>query len=155
MSTTLFLAFLAAVATGFAVGTQGTFTSRAGGIVDPLRVSFFVHIGGTFSAGLLLGLVALRAGPGFTLGYSGPVIPYTYIAGTLGVFIIMGIAFAFPTIGLTAGQAAFLLGQMLIAIIVDTAGLAGRDGIPLDLRRIAGLVLLAAAAWLLLPRDTG
>ncbi len=154
MTTTILAAFLAAVATGFAVGTQGSFTSRASGYVDPLRVSFFVHIGGTLAAGMLLGMVALRMGPAFgAVGYSGPVVLYTFIAGTLGVFIIMGVAFSFPTIGLTAGQAAFLLGQMLVAVLVDSLGLAGREGIPLDARRIAGLLLLVVAAWLLLPRE--
>jgi uncharacterized membrane protein YdcZ (DUF606 family) len=38
---------------------------------------------------------------------------------------------------------------MLIGVVVDALGLAGAEAIPLDLRRILGLVVMAVATVLL------
>ena len=78
-------------------------------------------------------------------------VPVTVIAGALGIGIIGGVAFAFPRTGIAAGGASIILGQMTVAIVVDTFGWAGAEPIPLNLSRIAGLVILAVAIRLLLP----
>jgi uncharacterized membrane protein YdcZ (DUF606 family) len=53
----------------------------------------------------------------------------------------------------TAGVAAIILGQLLVSVIVDTIGWGGAEPIPLSLRHIVGLAIMAIAVYLLLPRD--
>ena len=74
------------------------------------------------------------------------------VAGAIGIGIVMGIAFALPRIGVAAGLAAVILGQLLVATVVDSLGWGGVAPIPLSLSRIAGLVLLLLATFLLLQR---
>jgi uncharacterized membrane protein YdcZ (DUF606 family) len=69
------------------------------------------------------------------------------------MLIVMGVAFSFPRMGLAAGVATVFLGQMLVGVLVDVLGRAGGEPIPLDLRRILGLVILAVALAFLLPRQ--
>jgi uncharacterized membrane protein YdcZ (DUF606 family) len=45
--------------------------------------------------------------------------------------------------GMAAGLAAVIFGQFVFGVIADTLGLAGLAPIPLDLRRIIGLAVMA------------
>jgi transporter family-2 protein len=74
-------------------------------------------------------------------------------AGALGVAIIAGAAYALPRIGIAAGLATIILGQMAIALLVDTFGWGGAPPAPLRLERLAGLGLLLIGTWLILPRQ--
>ena len=74
---------------------------------------------------------------------------FAIIAVTIGLFIVTGITLAFQRIGIATGIATVFLGQMLIGIVVDALGLAGGQAIPLDLRRMLGLVVMAIAVVLL------
>ena len=79
-------------------------------------------------------------------------IEIIFISGALGIVIIMGIAFSINLAGVTAGVAAVFLGQMFLSVIADTSGWGGVEAIPLDLRRIIGLILMGSSVFLLLPR---
>jgi uncharacterized membrane protein YdcZ (DUF606 family) len=76
----------------------------------------------------------------------------TLAAGALGILIIMGVSFSIQRAGMAAGMAAVILGQFLFGVVADTTGLGGLAPIPLDFRRIAGLVGLAISVYLLLPK---
>ena len=54
--------------------------------------------------------------------------------------------------GVVTGLAAVIVGQMFVAIIVDTFGLAGGQPIPISWVRVVGLALLALSTWMILPR---
>jgi uncharacterized membrane protein YdcZ (DUF606 family) len=71
------------------------------------------------------------------------------VAVTLGLFIVTGVTLAFQRTGVAAGIATVFLGQMLIGILVDAFGLAGAEAVPIDLRRLLGLVVMAVAILLL------
>jgi uncharacterized membrane protein YdcZ (DUF606 family) len=49
--------------------------------------------------------------------------------------------------------ASVLLGQLAFAIVVDTLGWGGGTPIPLNLSRLAGLLLVLIGAWLLMPKS--
>jgi len=74
------------------------------------------------------------------------------VSGLLGIGIIAGIAYALPKIGIAAGLSTIIAGQMAVAVLVDTFGLAGGQPIPLNWARIGGLGLLALGTWAILPK---
>jgi len=77
--------------------------------------------------------------------------PYWGTAGALGAGILVGMAFALPRLGIAAGLAGIILGQLLAGVVIDSAGW-GATRIPLASARLVGLALMAAGMVLLLPR---
>lgn len=71
----------------------------------------------------------------------------------MGIGIVIGVAFSFQRTGVAAGVATLFLGQMLIGIIVDSLGWSGGEPIPLEPRRMVGLIVMALAI-VLLVRET-
>jgi transporter family-2 protein len=74
-------------------------------------------------------------------------------SGGLGILIVIGVSFAMQYTGVTAGTAAVLLGQLLVSTIVDATGLSGQAPIPITWQRVLGLLVMALAIYLILPRD--
>jgi bacterial/archaeal transporter family-2 protein len=97
-----------------------------------------------------LGLMALHGAAFWQVPRT--AVTFALVSGTLGVFIILGVSYSMAAIGVTAGFAALILGQMVISTAADTTGWGGIEPIPLSLSRIAGLALLLVAVVLLLPR---
>lgn len=81
------------------------------------------------------------------------VIPISGVAGVLVIISVAGVAYAMPRVGITAGNMAMLLGQMTIAVLIDTIGVGGYDKVPITWPRVAGLVLMIAGVYLVLPRS--
>lgn len=146
------VALMVALGVGLLIGVHGNLVSLAGRVVGSTPTSFLINmVAGTISlVGMAVvlsnGGISLREIPRGTLVFAG-------IAGIISILMIVGGAYSLPKIGLAVGSAAFVAGQMVVAIVVDTAGLGGGEPIPLDGRRILGLVALAAAVYLLLPRS--
>jgi uncharacterized membrane protein YdcZ (DUF606 family) len=67
--------------------------------------------------------------------------------------IIMGVSFSISKAGVAAGLATMLWGQMAFGALADTLGWGGFDPIPLDTKRILGLVLMAVSILLLVPKE--
>jgi bacterial/archaeal transporter family-2 protein len=76
---------------------------------------------------------------------------YVIGAGVLGIVILAGISFVVQRVGVTAGLAGVILGQLFVAFLIDTLGWGG-TAIPLETRRVIGLLLLSVAVYLVLPR---
>jgi len=143
-------ALLVALGSGVAIGVQSTFNSLSGRLAGAVNTGLLVTIaGGSFSL-LVLAFLVWRNQAFPWEGVRAAAL-YWAGAGVMGTAIIMGIAFSLPHVGIAAGLAAIILGQMLTAVVIDTFGWGG-SRIPLDVSRILGLVLLVAATWLLLPR---
>jgi len=73
-------------------------------------------------------------------------------SGGLGILIVIGVSFSLRYTGVTAGTAAIILGQLLISTIVDATGLSGQAPIPVNWQRVAGLLVMGLAIFLLVPR---
>ncbi|PKN84961.1 MAG: hypothetical protein CVU46_12670, partial [Chloroflexi bacterium HGW-Chloroflexi-8] len=69
------------------------------------------------------------------------------------VLIVIGASFAMGTVGVTAGTASLILGQLLISGIVDSLGWGGQAPIPFSWQRILGLLLMGIAIFLLVPKS--
>ena len=151
MKSSAIVGVLAALATGLAIGIQATFTSRTGGLISDLRIGLLTNVFGGAFAGLIVLVLVLRQGvTAWRLPPAATVM--LVIAGVLGIGIITGVAFSLQRAGVAAGIATFIAGQLVISVIVDSKGIGGVDPIPLTPQRVLGLVVMAAAVYLLLPK---
>lgn len=74
---------------------------------------------------------------------------YLYVGGVLGVAILAAPIFLIPRLGATSTLTALVVGQLLLALIIDHFGLFSFPKIEISLMRIVGLVLLIAGAFLI------
>ena len=74
---------------------------------------------------------------------------YLYLGGILGIAIISAPIFLIPKIGATSTLSAMVIGQLFLAVLIDQFGILGAQKIPIDLTKIAGVVLLIFATFLI------
>lgn len=137
-----------ALGSGLAIGIQATLFTLVGRSIGPVRASLILNVTGGIVAGIVM-LVVLGVGGNKHWDISRSTLITAVIAVTLGLFIVTGVTLAFQRTGVAAGIATVFLGQMLIGVIVDALGLAGTQAVPLDLRRLLGLMVMALAILLL------
>jgi len=137
-----------ALGSGLAIGIQATLFTLVGRSIGPVRASLILNVTGGIVAGIImLGVLGIGGTKPWSISRSTWIT--AVIAVTLGLFIVTGVTLAFQRTGVATGIATVFLGQMLIGILVDALGLAGAEAIPLDLRRLLGLVVMAVAIVLL------
>jgi bacterial/archaeal transporter family-2 protein len=137
-----------ALGSGLAIGIQATLFTLIGRSIGPMRASLVLNVtGGIVAAIVLLAVLGIQGNKSWHISRS--TLVTAVIAVTLGLFIVTGVSLAFQRTGIAVGVATVFLGQMLIGIIVDALGWAGTEAIPLDLRRLLGLFVMAAAILLL------
>ncbi|MEW5761831.1 MAG: DMT family transporter [Bacillota bacterium] len=141
------LALLVACLAGVTMAFQGTVNAVLGRVAGLLEATFIVHGVGLAVAGALL--FGLRLGDGSLLR-AAHAPWYAYLGGVLGVLIVYGVVRAIPQVGVAPATTAIILGQVLTAALIDHVGLCGMQKIPFTWHRIAGTLLMAAGAWLLL-----
>lgn len=152
MKNILYLGIFAALATGILIGIQATFSSRGGQIIGATRTGVLTNLGSGIFALIFIAITLIwrtiewRQLPGATVGM-------LLFSGGLGVLIVIGAAYSMGTVGVTAGMSSLILGQLLISTVVDWLGWGGRAPIALTWQRLAGLLVMALAVWLLVPRQ--
>jgi transporter family-2 protein len=65
---------------------------------------------------------------------------------------VLSITYTAPRIGTFATIGLLIAGQLAMGVLIDALGLFGLERIPLNAARVAGLVLLAGGALLVLKR---
>jgi len=150
MQKSIGLTLIIAILCGLAIGTQSSLNSASGKLTGAVLTGLLVNFLGGMAAGVILMGIYLRRGGGVFTGIHGTTLWIMIAAGLLGIGIITGIAYALPKIGVAAGLSAIIAGQMVVALIVDTLGIAGGEPIPLTSIRIAGIGLLTLGTWALL-----
>lgn len=151
MKNFLLVGALTAVLTGVMIATQATFSNRGGNLIGPIRTGILTNLGsGLFALLFMLATIVWRtvewrSTPGATVGT-------LLFSGGLGVLIVIGVSFSLRSIGVTAGTAAMIFGQLLVSLLVDATGLSGNVPIPISFQRVAGLLVMAVAVFMLLPR---
>lgn len=152
MKSLISIGALGALATGVAIGVQSALVSRTGALIGNLRTGLMTNLIGGLIAGVLVLVLILSQGKGSMQlpAKAGMMLP---IAGALGIMIITGVAFSLQRTGVAAGLAMIILGQLVVSVIVDTRGMGGVEPIPLTLQRVVGLLVMAVAVFLLLPRE--
>lgn len=151
MKNAILVGTLIAIITGVLIATQATFSSRGGNIIGPIRTGILTNLGSGLFA-LLFMLVTIFW---HTMEWNNLPQATTWtllFSGGLGILIVIGVSFSLRYTGVTAGTAAIILGQLLISTIVDATGLSGQEPIPINWQRVAGLLVMGLAIFLLVPR---
>ncbi len=141
----IFLSLVAGVAGSVQVAVSGAFGRRIG----VLEATAF----GAIVAALIVTTVVLLARHGLggvAAGFRHP--PWLWIGGIMGAIVITTITFAAPRIGTFATIGLLIAGQLAMGVVIDALGLFGLQRIPLNPARLAGLILLAGGALLVLRR---
>ena len=72
---------------------------------------------------------------------------YLYIGGVLGVAILAAPIFLIPRIGATSTLTAIVVGQLVLALLIDHFGLFSFPKIEINFLRILGIILLIVGAF--------
>jgi len=141
------LPFVLAAISGILMAVQGSLNASLSKIVGLWEATFVVHLTGTLL--LLVALFFVRIGKG-DLSSLGQAPWYAYLGGVAGVFIIYLVAASIPAVGVANATTAIIVGQVLTAVLIDHVGGFGLERIPCGWNQLAGLLLLAIGAKLLL-----
>ena len=138
--------FLMVIA-GVAVAVQPSINARLAekvGYLQSATISFAV---GT----LVLLLISLSTRQGSFRNIGG-VDWWQLSGGLFGAFFVTMTIVGVPRIGITAVLALTIVSQLLAGLVMDHYGLFGMRGIPLDPKRVAGVVLLLVGVALICRR---
>jgi len=152
MKNVIIIGGLGAFATGIAIALQTYLSGRAGNLIGPIKTGLWTNFFGGALAGLII-LVMQFLGKDNNNTLTQNAIVLIFTSGALGIIIITGIAYSINLAGVTAGVAAVFLGQIVLSTIIDTMGWGGVKPIPLDSRRIIGLITMSISVVLLLPKN--
>lgn len=72
-----------------------------------------------------------------------------WAGGLLGAFFVFTAAFVAPRIGALLFMALVLLGQLSSAVFLDNQGWVGYKEVPINLGKIAGLLLILSGIWMI------
>lgn len=148
MQQTLVTGTILALGTGLAIGLQAILFTVIGRAIGPVRGSLILNVIGGVVAGIILAVVmGLRGREQWDI--PGSTLLAAVIAVSIGIAIVMGVSLSFQQVGASVGIATLFLGQMLIGIVADSLGWTGGEPVPLDLRRIIGLMVMGVAVVLL------
>jgi bacterial/archaeal transporter family-2 protein len=143
-SMAIFLSLVAGVAGSVQVAVSGAFGKKIG----VLEATAFGSVLGTLIIVALV--VAVGRIGGVADGFRQQ--PWLWLSGVMGAIVVTTITFAAPRIGTFATIGLLITGQLAMGVLIDAAGLFGLERIPLSAARVAGLLLLACGALLVLKR---
>ena len=138
------LVYLVGLLGGVAVGVQSPIAGKMGQSIGGTAGSFIVHLGGLIFSGLLL---IFRGGENIRNWHKLPW--YAFFAGAFGLILYLTINYTLPRLGSTMMIMLIIVGQLLMGMLVDHFGWFGVDVRPIDLPRIAGVLLLFAGGFLI------
>lgn len=118
-----------------ALGEQ---TGNLGSVLILTGVSLVVLL---ILVGAFPGMADLRHLPGLSQWY-------LYVGGILGIAILAVPIFLIPRLGATATLTGLVVGQLLLAVLIDHFGIFNVPRVEIGLTRIFGILLLALGAYL-------
>ena len=145
MSSLLLLCLM--VCGGIAVATQPSINGRLAqktGVLESSCISFTVGALALLAVVLLSGRNGLRG--------IADASWWELTGGLLGAFFVTMTIIVVPRIGTTAAMAAVIASQLVAGLILDHYGFLGFRHIPIDARRVFGVLLLLAGASLVFRR---
>lgn len=140
----IWLVILIGLIGGVAVGLQSPISGAMGQRVGGIASSFIIHVSGAIFSGLFL---FLRGGEKIRDWYTLPW--YMLTAGIFGLILYLTIYETLPRLGSTMMVVLIIIGQLCTGVIIDHFGLLGVTTRPIDLPRLAGIVVLALGAYLI------
>jgi transporter family-2 protein len=109
-----------------------------------LESVFIIHLSGAIVA--LSPLLLMKGG---NLSYWRTVPWYALGAGALGLVVLGAVSVTIPRIGAASTIILIVAGQLLIGAILDHFGLLGISARPIELSRLAGMVVIFGGIWLM------
>lgn len=131
--------------TGVGIPIMAAFNSGLGQqLGSPVAATFVLFVVGVILAGVIL--VATGSVPDFSR--FSLERPYVYLGAAFILFYALSITWAAPRIGV--GNAVFfvLLGQLVMAAVIDHFGLWGALKSEITLRRVSGIAVMALGVYL-------
>ena len=132
---------------GIAIAIQPSINARLAQKVGAYESSFV-----SFAVGTLAMLLMVMADGRGTLRAVGHATWWELTGGLLGAFFVTLTIIIVPRIGTTAVMAGAIAGQLATSAILDHFGLFGLRQVPMEPKRLMGIVLLAAGAALVLRK---
>jgi transporter family-2 protein len=139
------LSLFAGLAGSAQVAVNGALGQRIGTLE---AATFSLVLSAVIFAGIVL--VARASFAGVAEGIRQPA--WLWLGGAAGAFVVGTITFAGPRIGALATIALLIAGQLVMGVVIDHFGMFGVERISVTATRLAGVVLLAAGALLVLRR---
>lgn len=139
------IAILLAVVGGILLAVQAptnAILGKASG--SPIVAAFISFLIGSVALGAV---VAATSGKIFAPGLR-QVPFYAWLGGLYGAFFVAVAAFGAPRVGMGVLLTAAVAGQLAAALVLDHYGLLGLDRHPVNVTRIAGLILVLLGAVL-------
>jgi transporter family-2 protein len=144
MSTLVFLGL--AVLAGSLITLQSVLNSALGEKTGHLGSVFILTLVAIF---VLLALIRLFPGTADLRHLPGLSQWYLYAGGILGIVILATPIFLIPKLGATATLTGLVVGQLLLAILIDHFGAFNVQRVEIDLTRVFGVLVLALGAYLI------
>ncbi len=136
-------AFALTIASSAVIAAQAPINSQLGRSIGTFQAAFISFAAGT----LALAVIVVFAGGYGQINLGG--VPWYYLTGGLmGVIFVSTLLVTVRTLGATGILAAGLVGQMSASLVIDRFGLLGVERASITAARLAGIVLVAAGAWL-------
>ena len=140
------LAVLLTAGCGGLIALQAPINSHLGKRAGTFQAAFISFAIGT----LVLVVIAAVAGDGLgRVGEARHVAWYYLLGGVLGAAYVTCVLVTVRSLGAGGVTAATIAGQLTAAVIVDQLGILGVAKHPIDAARVAGLLLLAGGAYLI------
>jgi bacterial/archaeal transporter family-2 protein len=139
------LALVAGVAGSVQVAVMGRLGERVGALE---ALAFASVLTALIATVLLLAARGSLAG----IGDAARQPLWLWLGGAMSALIVFTVTFAAPRVGTAATIALLIAGQLAMGVVIDRFGLFGLERIGLGGARVAGVLLLAAGAALMLRR---
>lgn len=138
----LVMAFISGALMPLQAGINGLLAREVSSVLNAATISFLVG-----TAALLL--LALWQNDGISVESIKNLQWWHWAGGLLGAFFVFTSAFVAPKIGALLFMALVLLGQLSSAVLLDHQGWVGYKELPINLGKIAGLVLILSGIWVI------
>ncbi len=135
------IALVAVFAGGIALGVQAPINSALSRATGDTTLATLVSFGVGFLALLLL--LIFRGGiSGLSIFKSAQ--PWMFTGGVLGAFYVWSAIWSVSRLGVVTMTAALILGQLLVAMVIDSTGAFGVPVNEIGWQRIAAILLVGA-----------
>ena len=131
---------------GSLIALQAPINSHLGRSVGSFQAAFLSFLIGTLALALIAALA--RGGLG-TVGEAKSVTWYYLLGGVLGAAYVTTVLVTVRELGAGGVTAATIAGQLTMSVVVDHYGWLGVVRDPVDLGKVAGILLLAAGTFLI------
>jgi len=135
------------IAAGCCAGIQSSVNTLLGKQIGVFEGGFVSFIGGT----IIFGLLVAFFGKGNLASIT--QIPYwQLIGGLLGAYFVASVIISVPNIGVASVMVGAILGQLIIAILIDHFGWFNVVATPISFYRIIGVIFVLTGVLCIFKR---